>query len=86
MKKVICINDKPIQKMTGCWSNPTGLKEGETYTVTKEFFDAGGYLSYCLLEAKCDGNIWGGYKAYRFVPLSSIDETEFVRDYNKQEA
>jgi len=22
----------------------------------------------------------------RFIPLSSIDETEFVRDYNKQEA
>ena len=55
--------------------------EGEHYTVTGEReFDDG--LSYQLAERRPEN--W--YGATRFIPVSDISETEFVRQEIKQPA
>lgn len=55
--------------------------EGETYTVVRTEDTKWG--QYYQLEEKPPKTI---YNARRFAPLSSIDETTFERNYNRQPA
>lgn len=68
--RVICINNKPFafSDYPHCASL---LKEGEIYTVINESSD-----SYSLDEIKHP--YAGTWYKQRFIPLSSIDETELV--------
>ena len=73
--KVICIDDRAVQ---GSPKPEIGqayeVLGGETYL---------GFYCYLLFITGDDRHFyWEGY----YIPLSDIDETEFVRDYNKQEA
>lgn len=76
--KVLCIHN-------GCLINSHGetviakqLIEGELYTVIYETKTA-----YDLAEAKPEPKYYGFLKE-RFIKVSSIDETEFVREYKKE--
>lgn len=71
--QVICIN------AFGDWSNQ--LKEGGNYTVIGNDCDEG----YILREIKHPmSSLEYGFKKHRFIPLSSIDETEMVREYQTE--
>lgn len=75
--KVICIDDsKHPLKYGGFYRTDWWLEYGKIYTVNE---NSGGF--YSLNEDPRKGSTW---KASRFVPLSDIDETEFIRNYNKQ--
>lgn len=76
MKKVICIDDSPGQNTK--FSGPTP-KCGDILTVNWEG-DYFGIYTYCFVEY---GDRYG-YAASRFIPLSSISESEFVRNYNTE--
>lgn len=68
--KVICVDS------TNDWSNL--LKEGVEYTAIGETNDN----AYILHEVKHPfAPTTKGYKKYRFIPLSNIDETEMLREY-----
>lgn len=81
--KVLCIDDKPRP------GEVPGIepKEGETYTVSQE---GNGECAithklipcYRLVELSNPPNDW--HDKDRFIPVSSIDETEFERNYNKE--
>lgn len=80
--KVICIDTSDRHE------DNTGrmLKEGEVYTVEK-LWDCGkknGKLVFepCYTLVERDKKF--GFAVDRFIPLSSIDETEFVREYKKE--
>jgi hypothetical protein len=85
--KVICIDGikagHPSQTIRGFEpaNKHDEIYEGEVYTVIREHI-CFGELAYILLER----SYLNSYRKNRFAPLSDIDETEFVRDYNKQEA
>lgn len=82
--KVICINGNHINNPGVPNNTPVGLIEGEIYTVievmTHPIWKSTGYL---LAEIKSDAYM-GGFLAERFAPISEIDETEMIREYNKQ--
>jgi len=83
--KVFCINDlgwyKEVKrffriKKVDC----NGPDYGDILTVTREYYDEG-ELYYDFLEwPPKNGN--DGFQARCFIPLSEIDETEFVREEN----
>jgi len=71
--KVICID------ASGKGVGPKGfdIEEGHIYHVCDEFVD-NGILAYSLSEDP-HRDEWG-FSAYRFIPLSEIDETEMVNE------
>lgn len=75
--KVICIDNSHALYT----KKHIDLDLGETYTVISEVSDpASGILHYVLSERRHDK----AYGAFRFIPLSEIDETTFERNYNKE--
>jgi len=76
--KVICIDVKPYNNGT-CEE----LVVGETYTVVNSFIYGEKILVYQLEELP-PPTPFHGYDSRRFIPVSEIDETEFVRNYNKE--
>lgn len=72
--KVICIDASPNKHGV----EPPDLKEGDIYNKVSESVVPEGYVVYDL--SGCEFQ----YGAFRFVPLSSIDETEMIREYNKE--
>lgn len=52
-------------------------KEGKVYEVLQH-----PYYDDCYLILELDSV--GGYRKFRFAPLSSIDETEFEREYKTE--
>lgn len=71
--KVICI-DASIGKLTG---DVPSFKEGDVLTAVQ----SGWPHSYIILEYEYyKYPIKKSWKKYRFIPLSEIDETEFVRE------
>lgn len=79
--KVFCIDLPGYDYFTCKAPIPTGgmIEEGKVYTVcdTEQINDV---LFYCLSELSCK-DYWD---SSCFVPLSEIDETEFVREYKKE--
>jgi len=79
--KVICIDGtKPGTRgilYNISLGNEDQIYEGETYTVI-ESGEEQGYKFFRLKEK------FHRYKQSRFAPISDIDETEFVRNYNKE--
>jgi hypothetical protein len=74
--KVVCIDASPskIHPNYKC-----ELIEGNIYTKIGELAGIRGILHYDLAECPVHA-----YAASRFIPLSTIDETEFERNYNKE--
>lgn len=77
--RVICIREP---KETVSWRTglPFEIRVGSFYTVI-EIFEQCGVLGYRLLEDKIHT-----YNTKYFEPLSSIDETEFERNYKLEPA
>lgn len=75
--RVICINDKGFVD-----PNCAPIKDGETYTVCGEVTAPNGIPHYKLSEMPKNC----GYAKFRFIPISDIDETEFIREYQTQTA
>lgn len=76
--KVICIDNSNLGHGTA-----TELTEGQEYTVLNELLAPSGELGYLLAEVKSDQ--WKGtFYSKRFIPVSNIDETEFVRETKKE--
>lgn len=73
--KVICIDEGVTRKCINSSRISSKLIEGGIYTVSRA---VGKY--YILKELEPDL----GYESRLFVPLSSIDEKEFERNYNLQ--
>lgn len=86
--KVICIDGmSPGQNVFNGFGQPTSplrkdeeIYTGEIYIVIGEFKNARGE-NYYRLEGKPTDIV---YHEKRFSPISSIDETEFERNYNKE--
>ena len=76
--RVMCINNKPINGYNLTNNELHKIKEGKCYTVTKFTMTPNGYGKYDLLGVDHDN----GFSTLRFIPLSDIDETEFIRNYN----
>lgn len=77
--KVICINNKPSPGYHT--TDAHILKEGKVYTVIAEGVNPDlGTENYVLAEVKSSNPI-GGFLKARFIPLSTIDETEMERNY-----
>lgn len=78
--KVICID---ASRHSDCVIfYPGFLKEGEIYIVIEETVGRNKFNQFVpayILEGQ---PIAGCYPKSRFAPLSSIDETEFERNYN----
>ena len=73
--KVICV-DASNQSYDGT----PNVVEGDIYTVIGETVSKQSYiLSELSRGVASSGNI-GGFKKSRFIPLSSIDETELLRE------
>lgn len=85
--KVICIDDKP--KPNEEFVPEMGLsviKEGCEYTVVWQglgYDDVGCKINPAPVYELAE-DIGFGYPTWRFVPLSSIDEKEFERNYIKE--
>lgn len=73
--KVVCINDKHIY---GWAQTKMRIKEGEVYEVISEF----------VYPPRPDWGLWYeldihpgvGYPPEYFIPLSSVDETELIKE------
>lgn len=80
--KVICINGKKEGNLT-YFGNPLkkedAIYEGEVYSVLREIDHPNG-PSY-ILE---DKSPYMSYRKIHFIPLSTIDESTFERNYNTQ--
>lgn len=76
--KVICINNGLMKNNLGQFYAAPELKESEIYTVVRD-----GECVIELFEVKTPFGFTGFTKS-RFIPLSSIDETEFQREYKKE--
>ena len=85
--RVLCIDNKPRPEEGPVNENGVSeiLNENQVYTVGQRFNQARGYNDkilnipvYTLIEI---GSKWG-FAVDRFVPISDIDETEFIREYN----
>ena len=80
--KVLCIDDKI---RAGDIDHGWTVKEFETYTVVGSFFCD--EINMNCFELKEDPMNWKyGWDEDRFIPLSKIDETEMIREYNLQKA
>lgn len=80
--KVICIDGVKIgavSLMGGVADKDDVIIEGEIYTVCDSTI-VQGQTTYHLEEKP----FWTSYLAKRFSPLSSIDETEMIREYKKE--
>jgi len=77
---VICIKGDDLREVNGL-VNPDdhSLEEGKKYTVVDEII-YGRQRFYILAERPIDCC----YHERRFAPTSSIDETTFERNYNKE--
>ena len=71
--KVICIDARPRKE----GYSTTPLIEGNAYTVIGFNPYDGGYI---LQECKAPCNRYGSWMCDRFIPLSTIDETELIRE------
>lgn len=76
--KVMCIDADWVYEGP---QRRVGPKFGEICTVDATDTDENGVLYYGLVEYP---RRW--YQAVAFVPLSEINETDMVRDYNTQTA
>lgn len=78
--KVICINE------TGFVDKEVDpIKEGEIYTViAHKTYDNKRYYQLSELAINSKNHYPQWYASFRFIPLSSIDETEFEREYKKE--
>lgn len=75
--KVICIDN--TNENEEC---PTPVL-GDAYTVINETRFAGyDFYEFYEIPFKCGTHYW--YLKSRFIPISSIDETTFERNYNKE--
>lgn len=76
--KVICIDDKFKWEFGYRNYEPLDPSFGEICTVIDQT------IHYCgLLIYKLEGyDEW--YSSKKFIPISSIDETEFIREYKKE--
>ena len=83
--KVICIDDKNDRNGTKTNWRPVFMK---IYNVLSEELGGGkdGLLEFAYRIVEDPNNDRIVWSKWRFAPISDIDETEFVRDYNKQEA
>jgi hypothetical protein len=79
--KLICINNKPIK---GAENNHLQfIKEGRVYTVDCYYANIKTYsLEEVPFFAKDGRRI--GYVASRFIPISTIDETELIKEREKE--
>ena len=85
MKKVICINDTDDGD---CFEpQPFDPQVGDTLTVLSIITGYGisGKSYKCYLFEEIPNTDYC-YDVKDFAPLSDIDETEFVRDYNRWES
>jgi hypothetical protein len=73
--KVICIDNKPHKDSYDVRALSM-LREGEVY----EAFQSENPLGYRLKEIPTPNS--SGFFKSRFIPLSEMDETEFVREEN----
>lgn len=73
--KVLCVNNKP-DKNTMDVGALKRLVEGESYTVIG--ITNSSVAGYILKEVKTCNML--GFKTSRFIPLSSIDEKEIVKE------
>lgn len=72
--RVICI-EVPAKA-----HNNAGIVEGQILEVVETLYDHDGAWYHFTIDHEY------GYKAKYFIPLSSIDETEFERNYKKEPA
>lgn len=82
--KVLCVGSAE-KFYRGTEQHPTGKFkpiEGQTYTVVWEGKSVKGYMVYSLEEDP--NNFTYGWFVELFIRVSSIDEKEFVRDYNTE--
>ncbi len=85
MKRVICIDGVKVGDAGNTYSGQRValpkevIFEGEQYTVVEEIEHLG-EMCYMLFERP----VFSLYKKRRFIPLSDIDETEFVRETKKE--
>ncbi len=78
--RVICIDAGYKARCDGSIGCAEALVEGRIYTAIREAVSLYGTRGYILLEVKSTYSFDGAYRADRFIPLSSIDETEMVRE------
>ena len=74
--KVICIDDINHE------GNKTQLKIGETYTASQCPVYPNNYDLLEIPKTKCGRPV--SYRKHMFIPLSSIDETEMIREYKTE--
>ncbi len=78
--RVVCINNKPIYGFNLTNIGLEKIEEGKTYEVTNFEMTPNGFGKYDL-----KGIInKDGYSVLRFIPVSDIDETELIRERQKQ--
>lgn len=80
--RVICINNGPLTER-GIKSSAPELTEGEVYTVTG-LSATGGYVLKEVTPKQNRSFYVLGWIKDRFIPLSTIDETEMIRETNLQ--
>lgn len=73
--KVLCINTSPMFGVGKC----TLLQEGNKYNVVCESPCFGGRDGYILQEVKSLSETGAWFKE-RFIPISTIDETELIKE------
>lgn len=78
--KLVCINTALVP------SDFPKLEEGQIYTSDGSPDNDINNDYYCLAEIPwmCDNGYRYGYLKSRFIPLSNIDETELIRERQKQ--
>lgn len=72
--RAICIDDK----LSGGCDADFIIKERQTYDILRAF--QRGKPEWWWYELKIQPGV--GYAVERFIPISDISETEFIRNYN----
>jgi len=80
--KVICID------ASGLYPHTPPIQEGQVYTTDGHPDNDFYHEHYCLAEipTMCSNGYRYGYFKCRFIPVSDIDETELIRERQKQSA
>lgn len=78
--RVICVNVCPLpNRHNGDLNKLEYLKE---YTVVQKKDAPRGFIGYILAEVSSPNPY--GFDSTRFIPLSSIDETEMIREFQTE--